>query len=103
MSSASTRLKDVGEWLRRDFIMSWRKRETTSTDMNRYNEEQVKPAVAHFEQLKSERSTPNSRAGLLPEARQININPRRLRTKTFEESILLFKLEGANTDIMPRG
>ena len=65
--------------------------------------EQVKPAVAYFEQLRRERATSKSRAGLLPEARQINITPRRLLTNTFEEIVILFKLEGANADIMPSG
>ena len=41
-------LEDVKDWLRRDFILSWRKRESTRTDMHRYMAEQVQPAVAYF-------------------------------------------------------
>ena len=65
--------------------------------------EQIKPAVAYIEQLRGERATSNSRAGLLPEARQINIPPRRLRTKTLEDNLTIFKLVGANADVVPRG
>ena len=84
--------KDVKDWLRRDFIMSCKKREATRTDIHRFMAEQVKPAVAHIEQLRSERAPPNIRAGLLPEARQININTPRLRIKIFEEIVIIFKL-----------
>ena len=95
--------EDVKDWLRRDFILSWKKRESTSTYMHRFMAEQVKPAVAYFEQLRSERAPSYSRAVLLPEARQINIPPRRQQTKIFDEILILFKLQGANADIMPRG
>ena len=70
--------------------------------MLRLMAEQVKSALAYFEQLRSERDPPNSRAGLLPEAIHIHIPPHRLRTKTFVEIVILFKLEGTNAGIMPR-
>ena len=95
--------EDVKDWFLRDFIPSWSKRETTRTDMNRNMAEKVKSAVAYLEHLRSGRAPTNSRAGLLPDARQIDITTRRLRTKTFEEVVILFKLEGANADIMTTG
>ena len=91
------------DWILRDFILSRRKLGETRTDMHRFMAEQVKPAVAYFEQLRSERAPSYSRAVLLPEARQINIPQRRQQTKIFDEILILFKLQGANADIMPRG
>ena len=40
--------EDVKYWLRRDSIPSWRKRESTRTDMHCFMAEQVKPEVAYF-------------------------------------------------------
>ena len=40
--------EDVKDLLRRDFILSWRKRETTRTVMHCYLAEQVKRAFSHF-------------------------------------------------------
>ena len=55
--------EDVNDWLRRYVILSWRKMEATRMDMHCFMAEQVKPAVAYFGQLKSERAPSNSRAG----------------------------------------
>ena len=63
----------------------------TRADMHHFTAEQVKPEVAFFEQLIIERAKPNSHAGLLPEAHQIDITPRRLRTKTFDGIVWIGK------------
>ena len=94
--------QDVKDWLRRDVIASWKTREASRTDTHRYMEEQLKPAVAYFEKFKTDSAPPNSRIGLLPEARQINIHYRRLRTRKLEVIILVSRLESAISTGMPR-
>ena len=58
--------EDVKDWFRRDFILSWRKREATRSDMHRFMAEQVKPAVANFEQLRSERAPSTAAQAFYP-------------------------------------
>ena len=94
--------QDVKDWLRRNFIASLKKRGPVRTDVHQYMENQIHPAVAFFESLNADRAPPDSRSCLLPEARRIEVQPRRLLTRTFGKIVTFFRLDGINAQVMPK-